>query len=38
MSLGNRNQVALMGNVTTGDYIQVGTVIPAPINNFNVRI
>jgi parallel beta-helix repeat protein len=38
MALGNRNQVALMGNVTTGDYIQVGTVIPAPINNFNVRI
>ncbi len=38
MSLGNRDQVALMGNVTTGDYIQVGTIIPAPISNFNVRI
>lgn len=38
MSLSNRNQVALMGNVTTGDYIQVGTVTPVPINNFNVKI
>lgn len=38
MSLANRNKVALMGNVTTGDYINVGTVTPAPINNFNVRI
>lgn len=38
MSLSNRNQVALMGNITTGDYIQVGTVTPTPINNFNVKI
>ena len=38
MSLANRNQVALMGNVTTGNYIDVSTVIPAPINNFNVRV
>jgi len=38
MSLANRDRVALMGNVTTGAYIDVGSVTPAPINNFNVRI
>lgn len=38
MSLSFRNKVALMGNVTTGDYIDVGTVIPTPIANFNVRV
>ena len=38
MSLANRNRIALMGNITTGDYINTGTVTPAPINNFNVKI
>lgn len=38
MSLANRPQVALMGNVTTGGYIQVGTVKPTPISDFNVQI
>ena len=38
MSLANRNKVALMGNVTTGDYVDVGTVTPTPYGNFNVRI
>lgn len=38
MSLANRNKIALVGNVTTGDYINVGTVTPAPVLNFNVRV
>ncbi|WIM04785.1 MAG: right-handed parallel beta-helix repeat-containing protein [Candidatus Nitricoxidivorans perseverans] len=38
MSLANRNKVALMGNVTTGGYLNVGAVTPMPIANFNVRI
>lgn len=38
MSLGRRDKVSLMGNVTTGGYINVGTVTPTPIANFNVRI
>lgn len=38
MSLSNRNKIALMGNITTGDYIQTGTVTPLPIANFNVKI
>ena len=38
MSLSNRNKIALMGNITTGDYIQIGTVTPLPIANFNVKI
>jgi len=40
MSLANRNKVALMGNVTSGDYINVNAaaVIPTPIANFNVRL
>ncbi len=38
MALSNRNQVALMGNITTGNYIQVGTVTPPAIANFNVKI
>lgn len=38
MSLANRNKIALMGNITTGDYINTGTVTPVPINNFNVKI
>lgn len=37
MSLSNR-QATLMGNVTTGGYIQDNNVIPTPINNFNVKI
>jgi len=38
MSLSHRDKIALMGNITTGDYINTGTVTPAPINNFNVKI
>lgn len=38
VSLANRNKVALVGNITTGDYINVGTVTPLPIANFNVRV
>ena len=38
MSLSNRNKIALMGNITSGDYIQTGTVTPLPIANFNVKI
>jgi parallel beta-helix repeat protein len=38
MSLANRNHVALLGNVTTGDYINVGTVTPTPHTSFNVRV
>ncbi|MEQ1741701.1 MAG: DUF6519 domain-containing protein [Candidatus Nitrotoga sp.] len=38
MSLSNRNKISLMGNITTGDYIQTGTVTPLPIANFNVKI
>jgi nitrous oxidase accessory protein NosD len=37
MSLGNRHRVALMGNITTGDYIRVGTITPAPLTSFNIR-
>lgn len=37
MSLGNRDRVALMGNITTGGYIRVGTVTPTPITDFNIR-
>ena len=37
MSLGNRHRVALMGNITTGGYIRVGTVTPAPLTDFNIR-
>jgi hypothetical protein len=37
MSLGYRDRVALMGNITTGGYIQVGTVTPAPLTDYNVR-
>ncbi len=36
MSLGNR-QVALMGNITTGGFIRVGAVTPAPLTDFNIR-
>lgn len=38
MSLANRNKIALMGNITTGDYINTGVVTPLPIANFNVKI
>jgi hypothetical protein len=38
VSLANRNKVAIVGNITTGDYINVGTVTPLPIANFNVRV
>lgn len=37
MSLGNRHRVALMGNITTGGYIRVGTTTPAPLTDFNIR-
>lgn len=37
MSLGHRHRVALMGNVTTGDFIRVGTTTPAPLTDFNIR-
>ncbi|RFC36159.1 MAG: copper-binding protein (NosD) [Candidatus Nitrotoga sp. SPKER] len=38
MSLTNRPKIVLMGNITTGDYINTGTVTPLPIINFNVKI
>ncbi|MEO6423679.1 MAG: DUF6519 domain-containing protein [Candidatus Nitrotoga sp.] len=38
MSLANRSKIALMGNITTGNYINIGTVTPLPIMNFNVKI
>ncbi|CAG9931856.1 DUF6519 domain-containing protein [Candidatus Nitrotoga arctica] len=38
MSLTNRPKIILMGNITTGDYINTGTVTPLPIINFNVKI
>ena len=37
MSLGNRKQVALMGNITSGKYIRVGTTTPAPLTSFNIQ-
>ena len=37
MSLGNRHRVALMGNITTGGYIQVGATTPTPLTDFNIR-
>ena len=38
MSLANSSKTALMGNITTGDYINIGTVTPTPLINFNVKI
>ena len=38
MSLSNRNKIALMGNITTGNYIKIGTVTPLLYNDFNVKI
>jgi hypothetical protein len=35
---GNGNKIALLGNVTTGDYIGVSTVTPAPYTDFNIRL
>lgn len=36
MSLANGKKNALVGNVTTGNYINQGTVTPSPIANFNI--
>jgi nitrous oxidase accessory protein NosD len=38
MSLANGSKIVLIGNVTSGDYINVGTVTPLPITNFNVHV
>jgi hypothetical protein len=38
MSLGQRDKVTLLGNITTGSYINVGTVTPTPINSYNVVV
>jgi nitrous oxidase accessory protein NosD len=38
MSLANGPKNVLMGNVTTGQYLNTGTVVPSPINNFNVFV
>lgn len=38
MSLANGKHNVLTGNVTTGQYLNVGTVLPAPINNFNAFV
>lgn len=35
--LGN-NPTTLMGNITTGDYLEHGRVVPTPINQFNIRV
>ncbi len=37
MSLGHRQHVALMGNITSGNYIRVGTTTPTPLTDFNIR-
>jgi hypothetical protein len=37
MSLGNLDRVSVMGNITTGGYIHVGTTTPAPLPAFNIR-
>jgi Family of unknown function (DUF6519)/Right handed beta helix region len=37
MSLANGKKNVLVGNVTTGKYINPGTVTPSPITNFNVQ-
>jgi nitrous oxidase accessory protein NosD len=37
MSLAHSDHIALMGNVTTGGYTQIGTVTPAPLTSYNVR-
>jgi hypothetical protein len=37
MNLDNAPKVALMGNVTTGDFINVGTAVPSPYTSFNVK-
>jgi len=37
MSLGDRRRVALMGNITTGDFIKVASTTPTPITDFNIR-
>jgi len=36
IALGNPAKGTIMGNVATGDYIQLGGAIPAPATNFNV--
>jgi len=38
ISLANSSKTTLMGNITTGNYINIGTVTPLPIMNFNVKI
>ncbi len=38
IGLGERPQVALLANCTTGNYFGVNTTVPAPLNNFNVRV
>src|SRR5262249_17680780 len=38
IGLGNRPQVALITNYTTGDYFQASSTVPAPIANFNIRV
>ncbi|CAH1388068.1 DUF6519 domain-containing protein [Candidatus Nitrotoga sp. M5] len=38
ISLANSSKTVLMGNITTGEYINIGTVTPLPITNFNVKI
>jgi hypothetical protein len=38
MDLSNRGKIALMGNVTTGDYINTGATKPTLIGDYNVQI
>src|SRR5262249_55101831 len=38
MDLGNRPRVALLGNYTTGDYVNVTTTVPTPRTSYNVLI
>jgi len=38
ISLANSSKTVLMGNITTGEYINIGTITPLPITNFNVKI
>ncbi len=38
INFNNLRQVALVGNVTTGGFINLGSSVPTPAANFNVQV
>jgi hypothetical protein len=38
MTLDDGPNVVLMGNITTGNFINAGTVVPSPYTGFNVQV